>query len=116
MNNNNGQKLAGRLRWSLAVREELARRLPSAWQPTGQAWRLPMPRKLIAAASVVRRIERSGGRQLRFRRMPPMRTPSRPRRKGVATFGRLDVLVEQCGYGHSETVRGDDPGGDGSRD
>jgi 3-oxoacyl-[acyl-carrier protein] reductase len=34
-----------------------------------------------AAASVVKEIERAGGRRSRFRRMPPTPTPAKPRSK-----------------------------------
>ena len=37
--------------WSLAVRAALVPRLPSGWQPTGQAWRLLTPRGAEAAAA-----------------------------------------------------------------
>jgi len=51
-----GKNWPARSRWLLAVREELAKRLTSGWQPRGQRGVLLTPRAPDAAASVVRRL------------------------------------------------------------
>jgi len=59
-----------------------------------------------AAASVVKAIESVGGRRSRFRRTPRMPTPLKPRwKKTVATFGRLDVLVNNAGTAIPKRLR-----------
>ena len=70
-----------------------------------------------AAASVVKEIERAGERRSRFRRTPPM--PSAVKAAVEKTVDDLRPTrrpCEQCRHRHSEDVRGDDAGRDGSRD
>jgi len=50
-----------------------------------------------AASAVVKAIERAGQRRSQFRRTPLMPMPSHGVEKTVATFGRLDVLVNNAG-------------------
>ena len=70
-----------------------------------------------AASAVVKAIELDGGKAIAIQAdAADVEAVKGAVEKAVATFGRLDVLGEQCRHGHSETVRGDHAGGDGSRD
>ena len=69
-----------------------------------------------AAASVVKEIERSGGKAIAIQADAADADAGKAAvEKTVATFGRLDVLVNNARHGHSENVRGDNAGRDGSR-
>jgi len=50
-----------------------------------------------AAASVVKEMNAAAERQLQFRRMPPTRTPSRPRSKRPSRPSATGCPGEQCG-------------------
>src|SRR6266496_2739721 len=87
-----------KLGWSLAVRAELAPRSPSGWHPMGQAWRLLTTQGAAAAASVVKEIERAGGKAITIQADAADAEAVRAAvEKTVATFGPLDVLVNNAG-------------------
>ena len=70
-----------------------------------------------AAASVVKEIERAGGKAIAIQ----ADAADAERRSSRGRKDRRDLRPtrcagEQCRHGHSETVRGDDAGRDGSRD
>ena len=70
-----------------------------------------------AASAVVKAIERDGGRAIAIQAdSADAEAVKGAVEKAVATFGRLDVLVNKCRHSHSENLRGDDPRRDGSRD
>jgi len=69
-----------------------------------------------AAASVVKEIERAGRKAIAIQAdATDAKAVEAAVEKTVATFGRLGCACEQCRHGHSENVRADDTGRDGSR-
>jgi NAD(P)-dependent dehydrogenase (short-subunit alcohol dehydrogenase family) len=70
-----------------------------------------------AASAVAKAIEAGGGRAIAIQAdAANVEAVKGAVEKAVGTFGRLDVLVNNAGHSHSETVRGDHSGRDGSRD
>src|SRR6266480_369451 len=97
MSNNNGQKLAGKVAVVTGGSRGIGAAITKRLAADGASVAFTYAKGADAAALVVKEIEGRGGKGRRDPR--PTRCPG-----------------EQCRHGHSETVRGDDPGRDGSRD
>src|SRR6266404_1411984 len=97
MSNNNGQKFAGKVAVVTGGSRGIGAAITKRLAGDGASVAFTYAKGADAAASVVKEIERRGG-------------------KGRRDFRRTGYTGEQCRHGDSETVRGDDPGRDGSRD
>src|SRR3989454_12606148 len=98
MNNNNGQKLAGKVAvvtgGSRGIGAAIAKRLAA----DGASVAITYAKGSDAAASVVQAIERDGGKGIAIRAdATDAKAVKAAVEKAVATFGRLDVLVNNAG-------------------
>src|SRR2546427_9182182 len=98
MSNNNGQKLAGKVAvvtgGSRGIGAAIAKRLAS----DGANVAITYTQGVDAAASVVKEIERSGGKAMAIQAdATDAKAVKAAVEKTVATFGRLDVLVNNAG-------------------
>src|SRR5436190_22651465 len=98
MNNNNGQKLAGKVAvvtgGSRGIGAAIAKRLAA----DGASVAITYTKGADAAASVVQAIERGGGKGIAIQADATDATAVKGAvEKTVATFGRLDVLVNNAG-------------------
>jgi len=98
MNNNNGQKLAGKVAvvtgGSRGIGAAIAKRLAA----DGASVAITYTKGADAAASVVQAIERGGGKAIAIQAdATDAKAVKAAVEKTVATFGRLDVLVNNAG-------------------
>src|SRR5213593_3398059 len=98
MNNNNGQKLAGKVAvvtgGSRGIGAAIAKRLAA----DGASVAITYAKGSDAAASVVQVIERGGGKAIAIQAdATDAKAVKAAVEKTVATFGRLDVLVNNAG-------------------
>src|SRR4029079_16569712 len=98
MNNNNGQKLAGKVAvvtgGSRGIGAAIAKRLAA----DGASVAITYAKGADAAASVVKEIERSGRKAIAIQAdAADAKAVKAAVDKTVATFGRLDVLVNNAG-------------------
>ena len=98
MNNNNGQKLAGKVAvvtgGSRGIGAAIAKRLAA----DGASVAITYTKGADAAASVVQAIERGGGKGIAIQAdATDAKAVKAAVEKTVATFGRLDVLVNNAG-------------------
>src|ERR1700752_5072966 len=98
MSNNNGQKLAGKVAvvtgGSRGIGAAIARRLAT----DGASVAITYTKGVDAAASVIKEIERAGGKAIAIQADAADADASKAAiEKTVATFGRLDVLVNNAG-------------------
>ena len=98
MNNNNGQKLAGKVAvvtgGSRGIGAAIAKRLAT----DGASVAITYTKGADAAASVVQAIERGGGKAISIQAdATDAKAVKAAVEKTVATFGRLDVLVNNAG-------------------
>ena len=98
MSNNNGQKLAGKVAvvtgGSRGIGAAIARRLAA----DGASVALTYTKGADAAASVVKEIERQGGKAIAIQAdAADAETARAALEKAVKTFGKLDVLVNNAG-------------------
>src|SRR5207245_2728299 len=116
MNNNNGQKLAGKVAvvngGSRGIGATITKRLAA----DGASVAFTYAKGADAAASVVKEIERCGGKAIAIQADAADPNAVKASVEKAAATLRTGYTGEQCRHGHSETVRGDHPGGDGSRD
>src|SRR6266849_5545152 len=98
MKNNNGQKLAGKVAvvtgGSRGIGAAIAKRLAA----DGASVAVTYTKGADAAASVVQAIERAGGKAISIQAdATDAKAVKAAVEKTVATFGRLDVLVNNAG-------------------
>jgi 3-oxoacyl-[acyl-carrier protein] reductase len=98
MNNNNGQKLAGKVAvvtgGSRGIGAAIARRLAA----DGASVAITYTKGAAAAASVIKEIERPGGKAIAIQADAADADAVKAAvEKTVATFGRLDILVNNAG-------------------
>src|SRR6202035_4833420 len=98
MSNNNGQKLAGKVALvtggSRGIGAAIARRLAA----DGAKVAITYSKGADAAASVVKEIERDGGKALAIQADATDAEAAKAAvEKTVATFGKLDILVNNAG-------------------
>jgi 3-oxoacyl-[acyl-carrier protein] reductase len=98
MNNNNGQKLAGKVALitggSRGIGAAIAKRLAA----DGASVAITYTKGADAAASVVKEIERSGGKAITIQADAADSDAVKAAvEKAVATFGRLDIFVNNAG-------------------
>src|ERR1700752_2185168 len=98
MSNNNGQKLAGKVAvvtgGSRGIGAAIARRLAT----DGGSVAITYTKGGDAAASVIKEIERTGGKAIAIQAdAADVKAVTNAVEKTVATFGRLDVLVNNAG-------------------
>ncbi len=98
MSNNNGQKLAGKVAvvtgGSRGIGAAIARRLAT----DGASVAITYTKGADAAASVIKEVERAGGKAIAIQADAADADAVKAAvEKAVATFGRLDVLVNNAG-------------------
>src|ERR1700720_3715034 len=98
MSNNNGQKLAGKVAvvtgGSRGIGAAIAKRLAT----DGASVAITYTKGADAAASVIKEIERTGGKAIAIQAdAADSKAVKAAIEKTVATFGRLDVLVDNAG-------------------
>ncbi len=107
MSNNNGQKLAGKVAvvtgGSRGIGAAIARRLAT----DGASVAITYTKGADAAASVIKEIERAGGKAIAIQADAADADAVKAAiEKTVATFGRLDVLVNNAGTAIPKTFEG----------
>jgi 3-oxoacyl-[acyl-carrier protein] reductase len=97
MSNNNGQKLAGKVAvvtgGSRGIGAAIAKRLAA----DGASVAITYAKDASAASAVVKAIERDGGKAIAIQADAADVEAVKGAKKTVATFGRLDVLVNNAG-------------------
>jgi len=117
MSNNNGQKLAGKVAivtgGSRGIGAAIAKRLAA----DGASVAITYTRGADAAASVVKEIERPGGKAIAIQADATDADAVKAAvEKTVATFGRLDILVNNAGTAIPKKFEENHVGGAGPRD
>ena len=98
MNNNNGQKLAGKVAVVTGGSRGIGAAITKRLAADGASVAFTYSKGVDAAASVVKEIERSGGKAIAIQADAADADAVKAAvEKAVATFGRLDVLVNNAG-------------------
>ncbi len=98
MNNNNGQKLAGKVAVVTGGSRGIGAAITKRLAADGASVAFTYSKGVDAAASVVKEIERSGGKAIAIQADAADADAVKAAvEKAVATFGRLDVLVNSAG-------------------
>ena len=98
MSNNNGQKLAGKVAVVTGGSRGIGAAITKRLAADGASVAFTYTKGVDAAASVVKEIERSGGKAIAIQADAADADAVKAAvEKAVATFGRLDVLVNNAG-------------------